>query len=59
MKKLLVILASLFLCVQAPAQTSVTRLIKKVGTLIDSMSVRGLDRRYIEAPELTSTWRAT
>ncbi len=26
-------------------------LIKKVGTLIDSMSVRGLDRRYIDAPE--------
>ena len=51
MKKSLVILASLFLCAQAPAQTGVTGLIKKVGTLIDSMSVRGLDRRYIDAPE--------
>ena len=51
MKKSFVILASLFLCAQAPAQTGVTGLIKKVGTLIDSMSVRGLDRRYIEAPE--------
>jgi hypothetical protein len=26
-------------------------LIKKVGTMLDSMAVKGLDRRYIEAPE--------
>ena len=33
------------------AQTGVQGLLKKVGTLIDSMSVRGVDRRYIDAPE--------
>ena len=36
---------------QAVAQNAVTDLVKKVGTLIDSMSVRGLDHRYIDAPE--------
>ena len=51
MKKLLFILASLLLCGRLPAQTGVTELVRKVGTLIDSMSVRGLDRRYIDAPE--------
>ena len=25
--------------------------VKKIGTMIDSMSIRGLDRRYIDAPE--------
>ena len=29
----------------------VTAIIKKVGTMIDSMSVSGVDRRYIDAPE--------
>ena len=29
----------------------IVSLVKKVGTLIDSMSVRGVDRRYIDAPE--------
>ena len=29
----------------------VTAFIRKVGTLIDSMSVSGVDRRYIDAPE--------
>ena len=51
MKKSLIILVLLFLCGQALAQTAVTELVRKVGTLIDSMSVKGLDRRYIEAPE--------
>jgi hypothetical protein len=36
---------------QMMAQGGVISLIKKVGTLIDTMSVRGVDRRYIEAPE--------
>ena len=33
------------------AQGNVPSLVKKVGTFIDSMSVRGVDRRYIDAPE--------
>lgn len=36
---------------QTVAQNAVTDLVKKVGTLIYSMSVRGLDHRYIDAPE--------
>ncbi len=35
----------------AEAHTGVLGLLKKVGTMIDSMSVRGVDRRYIDAPE--------
>ena len=38
-------------CTQAMAQARLTTFVKKVGTLIDSMSVRGLDRSYIDAPE--------
>ena len=37
-------------CGQAMAQGNVPSLVKKVGTFIDSMSVRGVDRRYIDAP---------
>ena len=33
------------------AQGGVMTFIKKVGTKIDSMSVKGVDRRYIDAPE--------
>ena len=35
----------------ATAQGGLTAFVKKVGTMIDSMSVRGLDRSYIDAPE--------
>ena len=35
----------------ATAQGGLTTFVKKVGTMIDSMSVRGLDRSYIDAPE--------
>ena len=38
-------------CGQMMAEGNVVSLIKKVGTFIDSMSVRGVDRRYIDAPE--------
>ena len=38
-------------CVQAVSQDGVTAFVKKVASRIDSMSVRGLDRRYIDAPE--------
>lgn len=55
MERLLVILTLLLLCSQVSAQTTVTELIKKAGSLIDSMSVKGVDRRYIDAPE--KPWR--
>lgn len=35
---------------QASAQNGVKTFFKKVGTLIDTMSVSGVDRRYIDAP---------
>ncbi|QVJ82116.1 protein of unknown function [Prevotella sp. khp1] len=38
-------------CGTATAQGGLTTFMKKVGTMIDSMSVRGLDRNYIDAPE--------
>lgn len=38
-------------CTQAMAQGKLATFVKKVGTMIDSMSVRGLDRSYIDAPE--------
>jgi hypothetical protein len=41
------------LCGQASAQEKggVAGFLKKVGTLIDSMTVRGIDRNYIDAPK--------
>ena len=38
-------------CTQAMAQGKLATFMKKVGTMIDSMSVRGLDRNYIDAPK--------
>ena len=38
-------------CGQMMAEGGLFSLVKKVGTLLDSMSVRGVDRRYIDAPE--------
>ena len=43
--------ACLAVCGQMKAQGGAISFVKKVGTFIDSMSVRGVDRRYIEAPE--------
>ncbi|MBO4660297.1 MAG: DUF4421 family protein [Prevotella sp.] len=50
-KKLWMIAAILIICGTASAQNSNTSFIKKVGTLLDSMSVKGVDRRYIDAPK--------
>lgn len=50
-KSLTILLTLLLLCGQAAAQTGVKTFLKKVGSKIDSMSVKGLDPRYIEAPE--------
>ncbi len=49
--KYLMLVIALGICGQMRAQGSVISLIKKVGTLIDTMSVRGVDRSYIDAPE--------
>ena len=38
-------------CTQAMAQGKLATFVKKVGTTIDSMSAKGLDRNYINAPE--------
>ena len=43
------------ICGQTMAQRCIVSFVKKVGTLIDSMSVKGLDRNYIEAP--TRPWQ--
>lgn len=47
MRKSLLLIAA-FCSLNASAQIE---LVKKLGLFVDSMSVRGLDRRYIDAPE--------
>ena len=47
----LILVLTLGLGLPLMAQGGVVSLVKKVGTLIDSMSVKGVDRRYIDAPE--------
>jgi hypothetical protein len=49
--RLRMLVVMLIICGNAMAGGGVFSLVKKVGTLIDSMSVRGVDRRYIDAPE--------
>ena len=49
--KYIILVLSLNSCGQAMAQGKLVSLVKSVGTFIDSMSVRGVDRRYIDAPE--------
>ena len=51
MKRTLLILVALLICGHSQAQVSVPGLLKKLGSRLDSMSVKGLDRRYIDAPE--------
>jgi hypothetical protein len=46
--KKLIFLLTVFCCVDAAAQPE---FVKKIGRFIDSMSVKGLDRNYIDAPE--------
>ena len=45
----------LCVCGQTMAQNDLPSLVKKAKTMIDSMSVSGVDQRYIEAPE--KPWR--
>ena len=49
--KYVIFVLCLVACGQASAQSGLSKLLTKVGAKIDSMSVRGLDRRYIDAPE--------
>lgn len=49
--KHILIAIGLCCCEAATAQGGLTTFVKKVGTMIDSMSVRGLDRNYIDAPK--------
>ena len=51
MKRFLVFFTVVVLCLPASAEGGKGGFLKKVGTFIDSMSVRGLDRRYIDMPE--------
>lgn len=51
MKRCLAVMLMFAVCGRMSAQESVLTFIKKIGTLIDSMSVSGVDRRYIDAPE--------
>lgn len=53
MKKTRYLLLVIYLstCGQMMARGGAFSLVKKLGTFIDSMSVRGVDRRYIDAPE--------
>ena len=47
----LVILILTLFCCQLPAQTGMSKLLKKATTIKDSMVVRGVDRRYIDIPD--------
>ena len=49
--KSIILAIGLCCCGTATAEGGLTTFVKKVGTMIDSMSVRGLDRNYIDAPE--------
>lgn len=50
-KKTPILLAALLVSISASAQSGAMRLLKKVGTKLDSMAVSRVDRRYIDAPE--------
>ena len=51
MKYYILLFIGISLCGQMMAQGDVKTLIEKVGTKLDSMSVKGVDRLYIDAPE--------
>lgn len=61
MKKTILILVALFTLPMASTLkaadqggivTSIAKFVRKLGTTIDTMTVRGVDRNYIDAPEL-------
>ena len=49
--RLFLLLLSLSSCGQLMAHGGLVSFVRKVGEKIDSMAVRGVDRRYIDAPE--------
>ena len=48
---ILVAFLCLNFCGQTMAQGKLASLVKKAGTFLDSMAVKGVDRRYIDAPK--------
>ena len=50
-KKTLLLLTMLVICGQVSADSGIVRFFKKLGTTIDTMTVRGVDPHYITAPE--------
>ena len=49
--KCLILIIGFCICGQMMAQGSLVPFLKKVGTKLDSMSVKGVDRNYIDAPK--------
>ena len=58
--RLITLLAAIGVSMHVPAQDCVAQFVKKLGTTIDSMAVRGIDQRYIEVPkrpwQIISRW---
>ena len=55
MNRYLIIITALLFFGKASAQSGLSKLVTKASTMLDSMSVSGVDRRYIDAPE--RPWR--
>lgn len=49
--KYIILVIGVSFCGQMLAQGGRTSFVRKVGIMLDSMSVKGVDRRYIDAPE--------
>ena len=49
--KYIMLVVAIGCCGQMMAQGGLLSLAKKVGTMLDTMSVKGVDQRYIDAPE--------
>ena len=49
--KYILLVVAVGCCGQMMAQGGLLSLVKKVGTKLDTMSVKGVDQRYIDAPE--------
>ena len=49
--KYIILVIGISFCSQTMAQGSLMSLVRKLGTKLDSMAVKGVDRRYIDAPE--------
>ena len=49
--KYILLVVAIGCCAQMMAQGGLLSLVKKVGTMLDTMSVKGVDRSYIDAPE--------